>query len=256
MLHFLHVLLPHKSWRYLPSGARYSDTVGADAELGGLEDWTEDEWPVLQAEQRFLLQLQYTDELLGGLLDKLRAEGLYDDSLIVVAADHGVAFRAGDQRRDVTETNAADILSVPLFVKLPGQRRGEVDEAAARTVDVVPTIADAIGAEIPWEVDGVSLVGGRLPDRPIEMENLRGGGVELTAAEFTAALEDALGRRVDSLGDGQGQPVRDRPQPRAPRPGGRAAARRGLRRRGAHRRRDRDPQLRPGLGRGPRANRG
>ena len=46
-------------------------------------------------------------------------------------------------------------------------------------------------------------LGGRLPDRPIEMENLRGGGVELTAAEFTAALEDALGRRVDSLGAGK-----------------------------------------------------
>ena len=39
VLHFLHVLLPHKAWRYLPSGAMYSDTVGADAELGGLEEW-------------------------------------------------------------------------------------------------------------------------------------------------------------------------------------------------------------------------
>ena len=128
-------------------------------------------------EQRFLLQLQYTDKLLGGLLDKLRAEGLYDDSLIVVAADHGVSFRAGDQRRDATETNAADILSVPLFVKLPGQREGEVDEAAARTVDVVPTIADAIGAEIPWEVDGESLLGeptSRPADRDREPGRRRG----------------------------------------------------------------------------------
>ncbi len=203
VLHYLHVLLPHKAWRYLPSGERYSDTVGADAELGGLEDWEEDDWPVLQSEQRFLLQLQYTDKLLGELLDKVRAEGLYDESLIVVTADHGVSFRAGDQRRDATDTNAADILSVPLFVKLPGQRKGEVGEAAARTVDVVPTIADAIGAEIPWDVDGESLLAGDLPERPIEIENLRGGEVELTIAEFEDALADALERRVDSLGEGK-----------------------------------------------------
>ena len=202
VLHFLHVLLPHKAWRYLPSGARYPDTVGSDAELGGLEAWDGDDWPVLQAEQRFFLQLQYTDRLLGEVLDNLREDGLYDESLIIVAADHGVAFRAGDQRRDATESNAADILSVPLFVKLPGQRKGQLDNAAARTVDVVPTIADGIGAEIPWEVDGESLLSGALPDRPVEIENLRGGELELTATEFEDALATALARRVGSLGAG------------------------------------------------------
>lgn len=203
VLHFLHVLLPHKAWRYLPSGGRYSDTVGADAELGGLAKWDEDEWPVLQAEQRFLLQLRFTDRLLGGLLDKLEAEGLYDESMIVVTADHGVAFRAGEERRDATEPNAGDILSVPLFVKLPGQRRGQIDDAPAQTVDVVPTIADAIGAELPWEVDGESLLAGPLPERAVEVENLRGGGVELTEAEFEDARAEALARRVEALGDGK-----------------------------------------------------
>ena len=59
------MLLPHKSCKYLPSGERYSDTVGADAELGGLEEWEGDEWDVLQHEQRFFLQLEYTDRLLA-----------------------------------------------------------------------------------------------------------------------------------------------------------------------------------------------
>ncbi|HYH62318.1 MAG TPA: sulfatase-like hydrolase/transferase, partial [Solirubrobacterales bacterium] len=202
VLHYLHVLLPHKAWRYLPSGARYSDTVGSDAELGGLEAWDDDEWPVLQAEQRFLLQLQFTDRLLGGLFDELRADGLYDESLIVVTADHGVSFRAGEERRDATEANAGDILSVPLFVKLPEQDKAKVDDAPAQTVDVVPTIADAIGAELPWEVDGESLLAGPLPDRPVEVENLRGGGVELTEAEFEDARAEALALRIDTFADG------------------------------------------------------
>ena len=202
VLHYLHVLLPHKSWKYLPSGERYSDTVGADAELGGLEEWEGDEWDVLQHEQRFLLQLEYTDRLLGELLSKLRDAGLYERSLIVVAADHGVSFRSGDQRRDATETNAPDILSVPLIVKEPRQREGKVDDGPARTIDVVPTIADAIGAEIPWEVDGMSLFDSLPPERPIEIENLRGGELELTPAEFATSRGEALERRIDALGDG------------------------------------------------------
>jgi Sulfatase len=203
VLHYLHVLLPHKSWKYLPSGEQYSDTVGADAELGGLEEWEGDEWDVLQHEQRFLLQLEYTDRLLGELLSKLRDAGLYERSLIVVAADHGVSFRSGDQRRDATETNAPDILSVPLIIKEPRQREGKVDNGPARTIDVMPTIADAIGAEIPWEVDGMSLFDSLPPDRPLEIENLRGGELELTLAEFAKSRDEALERRIDALGDGE-----------------------------------------------------
>ena len=203
VLHFLHVLLPHKAWRYLPSGERYPDTVGADSELGGLEAWTDDEWLTLQHEQRFLLQLQYTDRLLGEVLGRLRESGLYERSLIVVTADHGVSFRAGDERRDATETNAPDILSVPLLVKMPNQRQGEIDDRAASTIDIAPTIADAIGAEVPWEVDGESLLGAPIEDRPILSENLRGGEVELTPAEFADARDEAVEDRIDSLGDGR-----------------------------------------------------
>ena len=42
-----------------------------------------------------------------------------------------------------------------MFVKLPGQRAGRVDDRAVRTVDVLPTIAKAAGVTLPWKVDGV-----------------------------------------------------------------------------------------------------
>ena len=202
VLHFLHVLLPHKAWRYLPSGNRYSDTVGEADTLGGIERWDDDEWLTLQHEQRFLLQLRYTDRLLGDLLQRLRDTGLYERSLIVVTADHGVSFRAGEDRRDATDTNAPDILSVPLLVKLPQQRDGRIDDRFASTVDVVPTIADALGAQLPWQVDGQSLLGEPSSDRQIEVENMTGGGVELTAAEFARRRDAALERQISSFGDG------------------------------------------------------
>jgi hypothetical protein len=200
-LHFLHTLLPHKAWRYLPSGDVYEDSVGADSELGGLEAWPDDPWFVLQHEQRFLLQLQFTDRLLGNLLDRLRSTGIYDEALIVVTADHGVAFRAGEERRDATPSNAADILSVPLFVKEPGQRNGRVSDAPARTIDVLPTVADVLEIDVPWELDGRSLLG-EVPARAVAVENLRGGAVELTEAEYEAALDRALARRLETLGSG------------------------------------------------------
>ena len=52
-------------------------------------------------------------------------------------------------------------------------------------------------------MDGESLLGELPRDRQIEMENLAGGGVELTAAEFSKARDDALERQIDSLGDGE-----------------------------------------------------
>ncbi len=46
---------------------------------------------------------------------------------------------------------------MPLFVKLPGQRRGRLDDRAALTVDVVPTIAEELGLDFTPGADGRSL---------------------------------------------------------------------------------------------------
>ena len=64
--------------------------------------WVDDEWPVLQEYRRHLTQVRYVDTLLGRLLDRLKAQGLYDRSLVVVTGDHGVSFRPGVPSRDST----------------------------------------------------------------------------------------------------------------------------------------------------------
>ena len=92
---------------------------------------------------------------------------------------------------------------MPLLVKLPNQRDGRIDDRAASTVDVLPTIADAIGAELPWSVDGQSLLGEPLSDPQVEIENVAGGEVELTPAEFAGSRDQALERQIDSFGDGE-----------------------------------------------------
>src|SRR2546430_8556651 len=52
---------------------------------------------------------------------------------------------------------SSDLAPVPLFVKRPWQRGGAVDDGSARSIDIVPTIADALGIKVPWHLDGESL---------------------------------------------------------------------------------------------------
>ena len=96
-LFFVHEMLPHSPWRFLPSGRQYADALGID----GIADdrWGDDEWLVQQGWQRHLLQVGLVDRLLGQLIDRLERDGLYDRSLVIVTADHGVSFHPGDRRR-------------------------------------------------------------------------------------------------------------------------------------------------------------
>ena len=151
---FLHSSLPHGPSRHLPDGRTYA--IRRRGYPGfAREHWTRRQWLVDQAFQRHLLQAQYADALLGRLLDKVRSAGLYDEAVILVTADHGVSFRAGEPRRRVSDATRPDIAVVPFIVKAPGQRSGRIEDGAVRTVDALPTIAAAADVRMPWRTDGM-----------------------------------------------------------------------------------------------------
>jgi Sulfatase len=160
-LHFMHVLLPHIPYRYLPSGRAYANGQQLLGYRAGFR-WSTNPWYVDHNYERYLLQLAYTDHVLGQVVARLKATGLWSGSLVVVTADHGVSFRPGGYRRYVTAENVGDIAPIPLFVKLPHERHGKVDRGRARPIDVVPTIADVLRVRSPWKLDGTSLL---RPDR-------------------------------------------------------------------------------------------
>jgi hypothetical protein len=97
--------------------------------------------------------------LLGRILDGLEASGRLDDTLIIVTADHGVSFAPGQPIRGLGTDNAVDVMWTPLFIKTPRQTTPIIDERPVEAVDVIPTLLDLIGAEAPWELDGVSALG-------------------------------------------------------------------------------------------------
>ncbi|MEE9543532.1 MAG: sulfatase-like hydrolase/transferase, partial [Thermodesulfobacteriota bacterium] len=165
---FIHILLPHNPWRFYPSGAYYGGFGSGTRGIDGLVDhqWRGESWQITQNYQRYMLQVAFTDSLLGKLIERLKDIGLYEKSLIVVLADHGVSFRKDDQLRAVTDTNYPDIMSVPLFIKEPFNKGGaKVHDRNVETIDVLPTIADLLGIRVPWKTDGSSMLDKEIPER-------------------------------------------------------------------------------------------
>jgi hypothetical protein len=198
-LYLSHTLLPHVPYVYLPSGRRYA----VDARLlRGLDNghWLE-RWPAVQGHQRYLLQTGYTDRSLGVILRKLRETGVYDRALVIVTADHGVGFR--DQRRLPTPQNLDEIAFVPLFVKLPGQRAGRIDDGLARNIDVVPTVARVLGLTLPWRADGRTLVGRRLArDGTITVLKQDRSRVSAQLSTLRARRSRSLAEQIATFGSG------------------------------------------------------
>jgi hypothetical protein len=153
-LNYLEVVFPHYPFEYLPSGKRYGRFV-----LEGIQDakWGNDEWLVRIGFQRYLLQLGYTDKLVGELFEKLKSVGLYNKALIIITADHGVSFNPGVNRRAINNSNFGDIMPIPLLIKLPYQTDGVISDRRVEIIDIFRTIAEVIGVNIPWEVDGNSV---------------------------------------------------------------------------------------------------
>jgi hypothetical protein len=197
-LWYLHLMLPHSPWNYLPSGRRYS--VRGAPGWGPDEVWTDNQAAVDQYWQRHLLQLAYADRVLGRLLVRLRASGLYDRALVVVTADHGVSFRAGEKRRPLSPANLQDIAWVPLFVKLPHQHRGRVVRRPVRTIDILPTIAAVADVRIPWAVDGQNALSPVRPERNVVLIKDHGKRFVVPVATLEAERRAALRRQLALFG--------------------------------------------------------
>jgi hypothetical protein len=204
-LWYLHVLLPHSPWRFLPSGKRYE--IRQAPGWSSAEVWTDNQAAVDQYWQRHLLQLAFTDRMLGRLVARLRAAGLYDRSLFVVTADEGLSFRAGEKRRPASAANLQDISYVPLFVKLPHQRRGRVVRRPTRSVDVLPTIAAALGVRIPWHVDGDNALSPVRPEPYVTVAKDHGKRFVVPAPALGAKREAALRRQLALFGSDEPAPT-------------------------------------------------
>ncbi len=115
----------------------------------------------------FADMMQYCDRMVGRLIDKLKAEGLYQNTLIIFTGDNGTGRRITSTMRDGTSIAGGKGLTTDAGTRVAmiagyGSRQG-----AARVcgdlvdfTDILPTLAQAMGIAVPreWDTDGLSFL--------------------------------------------------------------------------------------------------
>ena len=207
MVQVVHALMPHAPWRLTPD----QRVAPLSAEIGTQNP--EDEDGTRDTYQAFLHQLVATDGAVLRAVQALRASGKWDDTLVVVTADHGISFLPTMPQRNTDFSDpdqANDIYRVPTFVKYPGQGAGEVSDCRISNLDLLPTINDVLDTRTAWRFAGRSLASG-CPERAVwPVESATGesavleGGFEVTRARsgYYAMQVDPSGpaRRIAAVG--------------------------------------------------------
>jgi arylsulfatase A-like enzyme len=158
------------------------------------------------------------DHELGRVLEHLREEGLDADTLVLVTSDHGEQL--GDQGLIQKLGYFEESYWIPCIVRHPGfaESAGRVVEAFTEAVDILPTLAELFGQEIPLQCDGSSLVpwlAGQTPEhwrhaahweydwRDVLMGPHRtSGGPDLSLEEANLAVERSATHAYVQFGDG------------------------------------------------------
>ena len=104
-------------------------------------------------------EILWTDSQIGLLIEHLKDLGLWQDTLLVLLADHGEEFQEHGSVHHI-RTLYEEVLRVPILIRPPGGRgadtRPRVPERI-RNIDIAPTILDIAGVEVPDGFEGTSL---------------------------------------------------------------------------------------------------
>jgi len=100
------------------------------------------------------------DAQIGRLIYFLKESGAYDDTLIVFTSDHGEYL--GDHWMFAKYSYHEQTFHVPLIIRDPGAEAraadGQVVTSFTESIDLMPTILDRIGRQVPAQCDGASLL--------------------------------------------------------------------------------------------------
>jgi len=182
---YVHTLDPHDP--YEPSDAdweafRDGGYRGQSDPRRLIEKGRLDEPELAFLRSKYRGEIRHNDRAFGALVDGLASRGL-DRTIVVFTSDHGEEFldHGGLLHR---QTLYDEILHVPFAVHLPGgQGAGRVIDAPFRQVDLFPTLANLVGADVPREVEGADrssdwIAGGPAAAEPEPMAELVDAGLK------------------------------------------------------------------------------
>lgn len=141
------------------------------------------------------------DREMGRFLKRLKDDGVLDDTIVVIAGDHGENLGEHGLTDHMFSLHRT-LLHVPLMVRFPGKfsMGAKVDEVV-RLVDVLPTVAELAGLRLPEGLDGQSLSGdvkGRTSSAALGMPQ---GLIEAAAQQFPDVPMNRLRRSGRSITD-------------------------------------------------------
>jgi len=150
----VHALLPHQPWRLTPDErvnqlSKSISTKNPDNEEG-----------VRDTYQAYLYQLGAADKVIGEVVSKLKAAGRWNNTMLVVTADHGISFIPAVPQRntDFSDPDSVnDIYRVPTFIKFPNQTTPVVSDCPISNLDLLPTIIAVTETKTSWRFAGKSL---------------------------------------------------------------------------------------------------
>ena len=153
----LHPLLDHYL-RHTRQASFFQGGQGMAAEM--------DEATIRQMRATYCGMIAEVDDCLGEVFAHMDAAGLWGDTLVVFTSDHGEQL--GDHHLLGKIGFHDESFRIPLVIRDPDApaRGGSVVDAFSESVDVMPTLLDWLGAEIPPACDGRSvlpLVHGAMP---------------------------------------------------------------------------------------------
>jgi arylsulfatase A-like enzyme len=160
---WVHVMPPHAPYlpppKYLYSmlAEKSMDTNSSQEDLIQRASYRMDEQQkVDRLRLRYDESIRYADYEFGKFLEFLKASGYYDNSIIIITADHGESFEK-NYLSHAGPWAYQPLIHIPLIIHLPKQSHGKRIKCNAEQVDIAPTIIDLLGMKDPGWFDGESL---------------------------------------------------------------------------------------------------
>lgn len=106
-------------------------------------------------------EIAHTDSIVGGFLEYLKQQGIYERALIILVSDHGEGLGDhGEEEHGIFLYREA--IAVPMVIKMPRQSlAGTSSKTPAGLVDLMPTILQVLGIDPTSKMDGVPLLTGK-----------------------------------------------------------------------------------------------
>ena len=116
--------------------------------------WLQDTEQIRNDLAEFQATIKYFDERVGEILDALASSGAAQNTLVIFTSDHGIPYPGA--KWSVRKAG----IEIPLIIYQPGTlfSGGSVVDRVVSNVDILPTLLDYLGQEIPEQIQGLSLL--------------------------------------------------------------------------------------------------